>query len=146
MLVISQNFDISFKFSVEMRKISTVLDNRGSDRRFEAILCWSLFLVANTYLCGSNFTQIGELSKWKTLFRLSLFKKTSPTICVSHKKCGSKHDILEIEYDYIKLQFTSILELWCGVQYVFDHQHDSDRAFQSAWNSGVLRRLSNPQP
>lgn len=65
MLVILWKFDISFEFAVEMRKIGTLLHYGGSGLRIEAILSWSLFFVANTCLCGSNFPQIGWLRKWE---------------------------------------------------------------------------------
>ena len=75
MLTISQRFEISFKFAVKMRKIGTLFHYVGPGRQFEAIWCWSLFFVANTCLCGSNFPQIGGwLCKWEVLLRLGLFK------------------------------------------------------------------------
>ena len=74
MLVISPNFNISFEFAVKMRKIGTLLYYGGSGRHFEAIVCWSLFFVANACLCGSNFPQIGWLRKWEDFSGLACLK------------------------------------------------------------------------
>ena len=137
MLVILKKFDILFEFAVEMRKIGTLLHYGGSGRWFEAILCWSLFFVDKTCLCGSNLTQICEWRKWVVLVRLACFLKITRNLCFSRKKIWLWAWCLrlKIEYDYIKLCLHQYIELTC------EYQHDSNKALESAGKPSAWTRL-----
>ena len=104
MLVISPNFNISFEFAVKMRKIGTLLYYGGSGRHFEAIVCWSLFFVANACLCGSNFPQIGWLRKWEDFLGLACLKNHIQVVFFIKTIWLQTWCLrVKIEYDYIKL-------------------------------------------